>query len=79
MVRIFRLFMDYGAMIGLETHVQLKTKSKLWCGCANAFGAPPNTNVCPVWLVGLHGRRSAGDGKKGAIPASFGSFRDSNQ
>ena len=42
--------MEYEAVIGLETHVQLKTKSKMWCGCANAFGAPPNTNVCPVCL-----------------------------
>ncbi len=46
--------MDYEAVIGLETHVQLKTKSKMWCGCANAFGAPPNTQVCPVCL-GLPG------------------------
>src|SRR5437867_4378219 len=46
--------MDYEAVIGLETHVQLKTKSKMWCGCPNAFGAPPNTNVCPVCL-GLPG------------------------
>ena len=46
--------MDYEAVIGLETHVQLKTKSKMWCSCANAFGAPPNTHVCPVCL-GLPG------------------------
>jgi aspartyl-tRNA(Asn)/glutamyl-tRNA(Gln) amidotransferase subunit B len=46
--------MDYETVIGLETHVQLKTKSKMWCGCANEFGAPPNTNVCPVCL-GLPG------------------------
>jgi len=46
--------MEYEAVIGLETHVQLKTKSKMWCGCANAFGAPPNTQVCPVCL-GLPG------------------------
>ncbi len=46
--------MEYEAVIGLETHVQLKTKSKMWCGCANAFGAPPNTHVCPVCL-GLPG------------------------
>jgi len=46
--------MEYEAVIGLETHVQLKTKSKMWCGCANAFGAEPNTNVCPVCL-GLPG------------------------
>ncbi len=42
--------MEYEAVIGLETHVQLKTKSKMWCGCANVFGSPPNTNVCPVCL-----------------------------
>ena len=46
--------MDYEAVIGLETHVQLGTKSKMWCGCANEFGAQPNTNVCPVCL-GLPG------------------------
>ena len=46
--------MQYEAVIGLETHVQLKTKSKMWCGCANEFGAPPNSNVCPVCL-GLPG------------------------
>lgn len=42
--------MEYEPAIGLETHVQLKTRSKMWCGCANEFGAPPNTNVCPVCL-----------------------------
>jgi aspartyl-tRNA(Asn)/glutamyl-tRNA(Gln) amidotransferase subunit B len=42
--------MEYEAVIGLETHIQLKTKSKMWCGCANAFGSPPNTNVCPICL-----------------------------
>jgi aspartyl-tRNA(Asn)/glutamyl-tRNA(Gln) amidotransferase subunit B len=42
--------MEYEAVIGLETHVQLKTKSKMWCGCANEFGAEPNTDVCPVCL-----------------------------
>src|SRR5258706_9177907 len=46
--------MEYEAVIGLETHVQLKTKSKMWCGCANTFGEAPNTNVCPVCL-GLPG------------------------
>ena len=46
--------MEYEAVIGLETHVQLKTKSKMWCGCANEFGASPNTHVCPVCL-GLPG------------------------
>src|SRR5664279_3774479 len=46
--------MEYEVVIGLETHVQLKTKSKMWCGCANGFGSPPNTHVCPVCL-GLPG------------------------
>ena len=46
--------MEYEAVIGLETHVQLNTKSKMWCGCANAYGAEPNTQVCPVCL-GLPG------------------------
>jgi aspartyl-tRNA(Asn)/glutamyl-tRNA(Gln) amidotransferase subunit B len=39
--------MSYEAVIGLETHVQLKTKSKMWCGCANEFGAPPNSPRLP--------------------------------
>ena len=46
--------MEYEAVIGLETHVQLKTKSKMWCGCANQYGSEPNTQVCPVCL-GLPG------------------------
>src|SRR6266566_1550753 len=41
-------------VIGLETHVQLRTASKMFCGCSAAFGAAPNTNVCPVCL-GLPG------------------------
>jgi len=35
-------------VIGLEVHVQLKTKSKMFCGCSTEFGAPPNSNICPV-------------------------------
>src|SRR3954464_15543862 len=37
-------------VIGLEIHAQLLTRSKIFCGCSTAFGAPPNTNVCPVCL-----------------------------
>ncbi len=44
----------YEAVIGLEVHVQLATRTKIFCGCPTSFGAPPNTNVCPVCL-GLPG------------------------
>ncbi|HCF50063.1 MAG TPA: Asp-tRNA(Asn)/Glu-tRNA(Gln) amidotransferase GatCAB subunit B [Syntrophomonas sp.] len=39
---------DYEIVIGLEVHVELKTKTKIFCACSNSFGAEPNTNVCPV-------------------------------
>jgi aspartyl-tRNA(Asn)/glutamyl-tRNA(Gln) amidotransferase subunit B len=41
-------------VVGLEVHTELRTASKMFCGCANAFGAEPNTNICPVCL-GLPG------------------------
>src|SRR5580765_1725432 len=40
----------YEAVIGLEVHVQLLTASKIFCSCSTRFGAPPNSNVCPVCL-----------------------------
>jgi aspartyl-tRNA(Asn)/glutamyl-tRNA(Gln) amidotransferase subunit B len=40
----------YEPVIGLEVHVQLATATKIFCGCPTGFGAPPNTNVCPVCL-----------------------------
>jgi aspartyl-tRNA(Asn)/glutamyl-tRNA(Gln) amidotransferase subunit B len=46
--------MTWEAVIGIETHVELKTESKMFCGCPVDFGAEPNTNVCPVCL-GLPG------------------------
>src|SRR6202451_1020362 len=44
----------YEPVIGLEVHVQLSTRTKIFCGCPTSFGAQPNTNVCPVCL-GLPG------------------------
>ena len=41
---------DFEPVIGLEIHVQLKTRTKMFCGCELSFGAPPNTHTCPVCL-----------------------------
>jgi aspartyl-tRNA(Asn)/glutamyl-tRNA(Gln) amidotransferase subunit B len=46
--------MDFEPVIGLEVHAQLKTRTKIFCSCSTAFGAPPNTHTCPVCL-GLPG------------------------
>jgi len=42
--------MEYEAVIGLEVHLHLKTRSKAFCGCSTEFGQPPNSQVCPVCL-----------------------------
>ncbi len=41
----------YEMVVGLEVHVQLKTRTKAFCGCSTDFGAPPNVNICPVCLA----------------------------
>ena len=46
--------MKFEPVMGLEVHAELATRSKVFCGCATAFGAPPNTHTCPVCL-GLPG------------------------
>src|SRR5512147_3013804 len=46
--------MPFEPVIGLEIHAQLLTATKIFCGCSTAFGAPPNTHVCPV-CMGLPG------------------------
>ena len=46
--------MEFETVIGLEIHAQMKTESKIFCGCSTSFGSPPNTHTCPVCL-GLPG------------------------
>ncbi|HEX6051347.1 MAG TPA: hypothetical protein VFZ21_18830, partial [Gemmatimonadaceae bacterium] len=41
----------YEMVVGLEVHVQLRTRTKLFCNCSAEFGAPPNRNTCPVCLA----------------------------
>jgi len=52
----------YEPVIGLEVHVQLLTRTKIFCGCENRFGADPNTNICPV-CIGLPGPLPVLNGK----------------
>lgn len=52
----------FDPVLGLEVHVELSTATKMFCGCANAFGAEPNTQVCPVCL-GLPGALPVVNGK----------------
>lgn len=46
--------MEFEAVIGLEVHAELSTKTKIYCGCTTEFGGKPNTHVCPICL-GLPG------------------------
>ena len=42
--------MNFETVVGLEVHVELKTKTKIFCGCSTEFGAPPNSHTCPICL-----------------------------
>ncbi|XTZ19480.1 MAG: Asp-tRNA(Asn)/Glu-tRNA(Gln) amidotransferase subunit GatB, partial [cyanobacterium endosymbiont of Rhopalodia fuxianensis] len=50
MTTVTPLQTEYEAVIGLETHCQLNTSSKIFCACSTKFDSPPNTNICPVCL-----------------------------
>ena len=45
---------EWETVVGLEVHTELRTRTKLFCGCRNEFGSEPNTNVCPI-CMGLPG------------------------
>src|SRR3989440_6041855 len=62
---------DYEPVIGLETHVELGTHTKMFCGCPTAFGAEPNTQVCPVCL-GLPGSLPVANKAETEAPIRFG-------
>ena len=56
----------YTIIIGLETHVQLLTESKLFCGCSTEFGSEPNTQTCAVCIgMGAKGASGHFDPKRG--------------
>jgi Asp-tRNA(Asn)/Glu-tRNA(Gln) amidotransferase B subunit len=59
---------EFEAVIGIETHVQLLTRTKAFCSCPNQYGGEPNTHVCPVCLG--HPVRRAQRGPKRALTRS---------
>jgi aspartyl-tRNA(Asn)/glutamyl-tRNA(Gln) amidotransferase subunit B len=63
---------SYETVIGLEVHVELATRSKIFCGCSTQFGAPPNTHTCPICLghpgtLPVLNRQAVNDAMKAAL------------
>ena len=74
--------MKYEPVIGLEIHAQLRTHTKIFCGCSTAFGAPPNSQVCPVCLalpgaLPVLNRRAVDYAVKAALAVGCGIQRES--
>ena len=60
----------FEAVIGLEVHAQLLTRSKIFCGCNAAFGASPNSQTCPVCLDRKSTRLNSSHIQKSRMPSS---------
>ena len=67
---------EYEIVIGLEVHVELNTKTKIFCGCSTAFGGEPNTHVCPV-CSGMPGSLPVLN--KAVVEKAIAAFKENNK
>lgn len=67
----WKMMDGYEMVIGLEVHVELKTKTKIFCACPTTFGAAPNTQCCPV-CMGLSGHAAGAQSAGGALRGAGG-------